>query len=122
VRRSLVRAQLDDAVHQEQPHNHISLRDVRCTAIPARLGAVPRPVPGVVAVVAGVIAVRPAIAAGITSFVLAPAAGVACAAFAISLGLALPSTMGSATPLLALLGCGSVVPLLAAGASLLGVQ
>jgi len=85
-------------------------------------GAVPRPVPGAVAVVAGVVAVRPAITAGITSFVLAPAAGVACAAFAISLGLVLPSTTGSATPLLALLGCGSVVPLLAAGVSLLGVQ
>jgi len=43
MRRSLVRAQLDDAVRQEQPHIHISLRDVRRTAIPARLGGSPSP-------------------------------------------------------------------------------
>ena len=122
MRSSLVRALLDDAVRQEQPHVHISLRDVGCTAIPVRLWAVPYPVPGAVAVVAGVVAVRPAIAAGVTSFLPAPAAGVASTSLSISPGLVLPSATGSTMPLLTVLGRAGVVPLLAAGAPLLGVQ
>ena len=122
MRSSLVRAQLDDAVRQEQPHVNISLRDVSHAAVPARLGAVPCPVPGAVAVVAGVIAVRPAIAAGVTSFLPASAAGVTSIGLTLSPGLVLPPTMGSTTPLLAILGRAGVVPLLAAGAPMLGVQ
>jgi len=119
---SLVRAQLDDVVRQEQPHVHISLRDVSRAAVPARLGAVPCLVSDAVAIVAGVVAVRPAIAAGVTSFLPTPAAGVASTDLALSPGLVLPSATRSATPLLAILGRAGIVPLLATGAPLLRVQ
>jgi len=104
MRSSLVPAQIDDTVRQEQAHVHVSLRDVGCAAIPVRLGAVLRPVLGAVAVVAGVVTVRPAIAADITSFVPASATGVACACIAISLGLVLPASSGTPPPLLAIHG------------------
>jgi len=78
--------------------------------------------PSAVAVVAGVIAARPAFAVGITSPVTASAVGVGRASSVVTLGLVLLAAAGTPTPVLAVLGRAGMVPLLAGGAPLLGVQ
>ena len=109
-------------MREEEANVDASLRNMCGTAIPPRLGAILSPMPSAVAVVAGVIAARPAFAVGITSPVTASATGITRAASAIALGLVLPAAAGTTMPLLAVLGRGGVVSLPAAGAPLLGVQ
>ena len=114
--------QLDGAMREEEADVDVSLRNMCGTAISPRLGAVSSPVPSAVADVAGVVAARSAFAAGVTSTITASATGIGRAASTVALGLVLLASTGMTTPLLAVLGCGGVVSLPAAGAPLLGVQ
>jgi hypothetical protein len=114
--------QLDGAVREEEANIDVSLRNMCGTAISPRLGAVFSPVSSTVAVVAGVDAARSAFAASVTSTITASATGIGRATSTVALGLVLPTSTGTTTPLLAVLGRGGVVSPPAAGAPLLGVQ